>query len=137
MQLSRAPQWVRFFLVGAAAALVNWLARFPLSLAMPFPFAVAIASIIGMAFGFVGYRKLVFQGSSRTGKGQVATFILVNLASAVLVTIVSMACLQLLKQMFVSNAVTEGLSHAVGIAFGAVSNFYGHRRITFVGAPRV
>jgi putative flippase GtrA len=135
--LNRAPQWVRFLVVGGAAALVNWLVRFPLSQAMPFPVAVAAASVIGMAFGFVGYRKLVFLGSSRTGKGLAAAFVLVNLVSAVLVTLVSTACLQLLDQMFIPAALAEGLSHAVGIAFGAVSNFYGHRKITFVGAPRV
>ena len=38
------PQIVRFLLLGGLAAAINWLVRFPMSLALPFPAAVFLAS---------------------------------------------------------------------------------------------
>ena len=124
-------QGARFLVAGGFAALVNWVARFPLSLVLPFCAAVATATAIGMVVGFATYRAVVFTGSERPLAVQIRDFLLVNLAGA-LVTIaiaVVMRNFALRPLGFVSLA--DPLSHAGGIAAGAVVNFLGHRSITF------
>jgi hypothetical protein len=54
----------RFLIAGGAAALVNWLARFPLELVMPFAAALLGATAIGMTCGFLLYLGISEVGSS-------------------------------------------------------------------------
>ncbi len=127
----QVPQPVRFILVGGAAALINWLVRFPLSYVMPFAAAVAVANIIGMMLGFVSYRLFVFPDSTRLIAHQVRDFIVVNLVSMIVVVLVSVLCADFLLPLLGWYWQTEAISHAVGIAAGAVSNYFGHRQFSF------
>jgi energy-coupling factor transport system substrate-specific component len=123
-------QPIRFLLAGGLAAGVNWTVRFPLSAVMPFLAAVILAAIIGMIFGFVTYRLLVFPGSSRPLIPQIRDFVTVNISSLLLV--VGAAALFRSALLFVSAAdVAEPVAHALGIATGAVFNYFGHSAITF------
>lgn len=125
------PQPVRFLLAGGAAALVNWLARFPLSWVMPYGFAVVGAACIGMVFGFVAYRAYVFRDFGRGGLRQVPDFLLVNAVTTILVTAVALAGRDLLGIVGVPCGRAEAIAHAAGIAAGAVGNYFGHAAITF------
>ena len=126
----RSPQ-ARFLVAGAVAALVNWLARFPVELVLPFAAAVVVATGVGMACGFVLYRGWVFPGSDRPLAAQVRDFVLVNLLGQA--TMLGLAVLT--RELLVSGgigAVLAGASaHAFGIAAGAVVNYLGHRHVTF------
>jgi len=128
MMLSQAG---RFVLVGGAAALVNWLVRFPLSYIAPFAGAVAAANVIGMLFGFVAYRFLVFPTSKRQIAYQLRDFIAVNLLSMIVVVVVSVASAGYVLPSFGWRWQAEAISHAMGIAAGAVINFFGHRQFSF------
>ena len=130
-RIMQVPQPVRFILVGGAAALINWLVRFPLSYIMPFAAAVAVANIIGMMFGFVSYRLFVFPDSTRLVTHQVRDFIVVNLVSMIVVVLVSVLCADVVLPMLGWHWQAEAISHAVGIAAGAVSNYFGHRQFSF------
>ncbi len=125
------PQSLRFLLAGGFAAFVNWVVRFPLSLVMPFAPAVALANIIGMVVGFVIYRRYVFPGSRREFSHQVRDFIIVNLLSMIVVVAVSVIFADHLLPMMGLAWHTEAIAHAIGIAAGAVSNFFGHRQFSF------
>lgn len=125
------PQAARFLLAGGGAALVNWLVRFPLSYIMPFAGAVAVANIIGMAFGFVAYRFFVFPDSNRQVAHQVRDFIVVNLVSMIVVVLVSVVFADYVLPLLGWRWQVEAISHAMGIAAGAVSNFFGHRQFSF------
>jgi putative flippase GtrA len=125
------PQWARFLLVGGGAALANWLVRFPLSLFMPFPAAVAAAMIFGMVVGFYAYRKFVFIDSNRGLSEQLLAFIAVNAVSLGIVTGVSVLMLRGLVTLGAESTYAPAVAHAVGIAVGALSNFYGHKAISF------
>ncbi|UXN66461.1 GtrA family protein (plasmid) [Phyllobacterium sp. A18/5-2] len=111
--------------------MVNWLVRFPLSLFMPFPAAVAGAMVIGMAVGFYAYRKFVFIGSNRGLSDQLFAFIAVNAVSLRIVTGVSVLMLRGLVTLGAESTFAPAIAHAVGIAAGALSNFYGHKAISF------
>lgn len=127
-----APQVLRFLILGGFAALVNWAVRFPLSLVMPFPAAVAVAYAIGMTVGFSLYRRYVFPGAGKPLTYQATMFVTVNLVTAVLVmtvatTLVSAPFLEPLPLQM-----REGLAHGFAIGLGAAFNFVGHKLLTFV-----
>jgi len=129
--MMKMPQAVRFIIAGGVAALVNWLVRFPLSYIVPFAGAVAAANVIGMVFGFLSYRLFVFPDSTRLVTHQVRDFIVVNLVSMVVVVLVSVLFADYLLPMMGWRWQVEAISHAIGIAAGAVSNFFGHRQFSF------
>lgn len=130
-QIMGLPEPARFLIAGSAAALLNWFVRFPLSLALPFAYAVALANVIGMVFGFLCYRMFVFPNSNRELRQQLIHFVLVNLLSMIVVVGVSVLFSDYILPFMGWHWQTEAVSHAFGIAAGAVSNFYGHRHWSF------
>ena len=131
--LARALGWpkpVRFLFAGGFAAAINWLVRFPLSWAMPFPLAVFVAALIGMTAGFVLYDTIVFPGSQRPLRARLWDFLLVNLVAAgVVVAVAALADMALLRLL--APDLAEAVAHAAGIAAGAGLNFVGHQALTF------
>ncbi len=138
--LRSLPEGVRFIIAGGFASLINWLVRFPLSVFMPFPAAVAVATTIGMLVGFFAYRHFVFPKSERAVIAQVRDFIMVNLGGIAIVVAVSTLFADAVLPALGIIAQADALAHAIGIAAGAVSNYFGHRTISFrratPGAPR-
>lgn len=124
-------QGVRFLALGGFAAAVNWLVRFPLSMVMPFGAAVFAAYAIGMSVGFALYPRYVFPGSDRPVAQQLVIFVLVNLAGALVVLIVSMALLAAQAGLSYPLFVKQGLAHGIAIGVGALANFFGHKTLTF------
>jgi energy-coupling factor transport system substrate-specific component len=124
-------QIVRFLLLGGLAAAINWLVRFPLSLALPIGGAVAVAYVIGMSAGFHLYRKYVFPGSSQPVLVQSVIFLAVNLVGAVVVVAMTYAFLELQSVFAYPLFVKEGLAHGLAIGVGAAVNFLGHKTLTF------
>ncbi|TNC12113.1 GtrA family protein [Methylobacterium terricola] len=129
-----APEVVRFLVAGGSAAAINWLARILLSLVMPFWASMLVAYGIGMAAGFWLYRTFVFRGAS-TGPlpRQAAVFVAVNAVGAGVVLGVSAALVAGLAALVpvLPLPAAEALGHGVGIAAGAVSNYFGHQILTF------
>lgn len=127
------PQPVRFLFAGGLAAGINWLVRFPLSCAMPFPLAVFAATLVGMTAGFVLYDSLVFPGSRRPLHVRLRDFMLVNLAASGAVVATAAGADVALPRLISSLAsgAAHALAHAVGIAAGAGLNFFGHQALTF------
>lgn len=123
---------IRYIFAGGAAAGINWLVRFPLSEIMPFSAAVAVATMIGMVFGFFTYKHLVFGPTTRGLLGQIRDFIGVNLFAALFTVGVAVAVKDLLPWPEAWRVFVEPASHAAGIAAGAVVNYLGHRHITFL-----
>lgn len=126
----------RFLIAGSVAALVNWVARFPLELVMPFAAAVLAAMVIGMLCGFLLYDRWVFPGSTRALASKIRDFVAVNFVSQVVMFIVTIGVRELL--LFAGWAATPlaitlsgAGAHLLGIASGAIVSFFGHRAITF------
>lgn len=128
------PRSIRFLLAGGVAAGVNWGVRFPLSAIMPFAAAVIVAAIIGMAVGFLAYRRFVYERSSRPMSEQIRYFVLVNAASMVVVTVAAMVLRALLLPVM-DAPLAEAAAHALAIAIGAVLNYFAHGAITFQIKP--
>lgn len=130
------PQIVRFLLLGGFAAAVNWLARFPLSVVLPFHLAVLVAYVIGMSVGFTLYRRYVFPGSTRPLVEQSAIFLGVNLLGAVVVLGLTWAFLAMMPHHDWPLVIKEGLAHGLAIGVGAAVNFVGHKTLTFTQGRR-
>lgn len=127
-----ADQRIRFLIAGGSAALLNWLVRFPLSLVLPYAAALLVAQAIGMAYGFIIYRNWAFGSSGeRPIIVELRDFVAVNAAGAAVTVAVAVAAKAGLLLLSVPDMVGAGLSHAVGIACGAVVNFLGHKHMTF------
>lgn len=124
-------QIVRFLLLGGLAAAINWVARFPLSLVMPFPAAVFGAYMIGMCAGFALYRTYVFPGSVLPVRTQVALFVVVNAVGAAVVLGTAMALLHVLLPAVGWSVYPEAVAHGLAIGIGAAGNFVGHKYLTF------
>ena len=75
----------RYAAAGACATAANFLVRFPLSEFIRFEFAVTVAQIIGLSVGFWLYRTYVFRNAITGLSQQIATFLSVNLAAAIVV----------------------------------------------------
>lgn len=124
-------QIARFILVGGSATVVNWLARFPVSLIMPFLEAVFVAYMIGMVVGFVLYRAFVFTTSSQPLSAQIALFLGVNVVGVATVVLASHVLLHLVFPALGVTLMPEAFAHAGALALGAAANFIGHKFVTF------
>lgn len=123
---------VRFLLAGGSAALINWLARFPLNLIFPYPIAVVGALAIGMTYGFVIYRQWAFGSTGqRSILLEVRDFLAVNAAGGAVTVVCTVAANPALNALGFSPAVAEGAAHATGIGLGAIVNYIGHKTFTF------
>lgn len=129
--IHRLPQVVRFLLLGGLAAAINWVARFPLSLFLPFSAAVLVAYFIGMTSGFLLYRSYVFPGSDRPILQQTTMFLGVNLVGAGVVMVAANALLWGFSHTLWPEAVREALAHGLAIGIGSVGNYFGHKLLTF------
>ncbi|MEQ9506374.1 MAG: GtrA family protein [Hyphomonas sp.] len=126
-----ADERIRFLIAGGAAAFLNWIVRFPLSMFMPYAAAVTVAMAIGMVAGFILYRNLVFQTATRPLWLQIRDFIGVNLVAAIVTVLVAVGLSNAPWWPDTSLDYVPGFSHLVGIALGAVVNFFGHKLFTF------
>lgn len=134
--MDKLPQIVRFLLLGGLAAAVNWLARIVLSLALPFPTAVLVAYMIGMSAGFMLYRAYVFARSPLPVPVQIGLFLAVNAVGAGVVLAVSLGLLDIVFPAAGYAFHAEALAHGIGIGVGAVTNFFGHKHLTFWAGAR-
>jgi len=121
----------RFLIAGGAAALVNWLARFPLEIVLPFAAALLGATAIGMTCGFLLYQGWVFPRSDRPLTQQIRDFVLVNLAGQLAMFLAAVLLREVLLMLGFGALLASALAHMMGIAIGAVVNYLGHRHVTF------
>lgn len=125
-----STQFLRFLLVGTAAAMLHWLARYGLSAWMSFPLAVALAYIVGIAVAFELNRRLVFPASNRPMAKQARDFIFVNLAFFPVVWGAALWFKKLLQQFGV-NYFADGIAHGLAISLPVLMTFLIYKFITF------
>jgi putative flippase GtrA len=130
-----ARDGVRFLIAGSLASAVNWLTRLGFSFVVPFPAALALGAVIGMAFAFALYRSWVFPASVRRLRAQTVLFLLVCAVTASFVIVASLVIVRLLPDIPLSELNRENLAHALAIGCGAIISFLGHRTFTFARRP--
>ena len=121
----------RFLVAGTAAALINWLVRFPFELVMPFAAAVLAALAVGMVAGFLLYDRWVFPGSTSPLRLKVRNFVVVNLLSQAMMFMTAIGVRELALLAGVVPLLAGAGAHLLGIVVGALFSFFGHRSLTF------
>lgn len=131
-----SSQLFLFLLVGGSAAAVQWLARFPLNLIMPYAAAVVVAYGIGMFIAFELNRRYVFPAGADARHRQFVRFFLVNILSFAIVWVVSVGLGSVLLPHFMAPVLAEALGHGVGVLSPALASYFLHKHFTF-RAPAV
>jgi len=126
---------VRFLIAGSAAAIVNWLVRFPLEWIMPFAATLVVAMAIGLVSGFLLYKAWVFPPTDRPLLLQIRDFLLVNVVGQLVMLTVAILLREVLVAVGVGTVIAGGLAHLSGIGVGAAANYVGHRFFTFAQPP--
>ncbi len=121
----------RYLVCGSAAALIALGVRIAFSLAMPFGLATLGAQIVAMIVGYYLYRYIVWAGTTRSVKSTILPFVIVNLASLLIVLLVSITTRMILIGLFGESEIVDTVAHATGIACGAGLSLLGHRTFTF------
>lgn len=122
---------VLFLLSGGIAAALNWGSRFLFSLWVPFPVAVVLASMVGIATGFVLMRTFAFRAGGRPFLPQSVRYVLVNIGSLAQTFIVSLLMARWVLPAVGVHEQAEAIGHLAGVLFPAVTSYFAHRSYTF------
>ena len=124
-------QFVGFLMTGGFAACVNLAGRWLLSRVMSYELAIVIAYLVGMVFAFILAKRYVFESGSGSVAGEFARFALVNLASFLIVFVVSVGCARALFPAIGWTWHVEDLAHVIGVLSPIALSFYGHKHFSF------
>lgn len=120
-----------FVVTGGIAAGVNLGARWALSHALPYPAAIAIAYLLGMATAYCLSRAYVFERTGQRWTAEFARFALVNAASFLVVLGVSLMLARWLLPAIGWRWHAEDVAHLVGVASPIVLSYYAHKHFSF------
>ena len=123
-------QFLLFLLVGATAAILNWLSRYLLSNWFSFPFAVAIAYFVGIVVAYELNRRYVLTSSSRPAQKQARDFVVINLMFFPVVWGASI----LIRWLLIDIGVifySDGIAHGLAITIPAFMTFLIYKFIAF------
>ena len=120
-------RFVRFTLVGAAAAAVNIASRVVISQFVRFEVAVILAFPIALTFAFVLTRMLVFKVSDRSVWNEYLRFLLVNLVALVQVWLVSIGLANWLFPAIGWTFHTELIAHTIALCSPIFTSYYAHK----------
>jgi putative flippase GtrA len=126
-----SAQFLRFVLAGGIAAAANYGSRFGFSLWLPYPVAITMAYLVGMAVAFALMRQYVFQGQGQPLLPQVVKFGLVNVMALLQTLVVSLALARWVLPALGMTRGVEAIAHLVGVVVPVFTSFVGHRHGTF------
>jgi putative flippase GtrA len=123
--------FLRFLLVGGAAALLNIFARLTFNLWMTYELAIAVAYLVAMTTAFVLNRTYVFHARKRAILGQYLRFTIVNLVALVQVWVVSVGLARWLFPLVGFEWHGHAVAHTIGVLSPVVTSYVGHKVFTF------
>ena len=125
------PPFVRFVLVGGAAAGVNIAVRAFLGLYIIFEWAVGFAFLVALSFAFAANRRWVFVQRRTPWRLAYWRFFLVNLAALAQVWLISVGLYRLLFPFIGFTWNAELVAHTVGVLSPVVTSYYAHKHYSF------
>jgi putative flippase GtrA len=132
LYLSR--QFLRFLLVGGAAAALHWLSRILFNWYVAYVWAIVLAYVVGVLVGFVLNRLYVFPYSDRPVRTQLTYFFLINLAVFPFVWLVAYVLGEWVLVRWLQRDVALALAHGIAIMVPVFANFAAHKFLTFRGS---
>ncbi|MFC4161795.1 GtrA family protein [Chitinimonas lacunae] len=131
-----SPTFVRFLFAGGIAAGVNIGSRVGYSLWLPYPVAITLAYLTGMATAFMLNRRFVFAPGEQPLSRQLLWFVLVNLAGVAQTLLISLLLARWLLPALGVIRHAEILAHLVGVLVPVFTSFLGHKYLSFRQAER-
>lgn len=126
-------QFIRFILVGGAAAAVNIIARYILDIWFSFQTAIIASYLIAMMVAFILNRIFVFNGEKRFA-GEFIRFALVNFVALFVVWATSMLFSRWIFPGVGMTYYPNDIAHIIGVCVPAITSYFGHKYFTFKGA---
>ena len=130
-RVMRVPAVVRYLVLGAFAAGVNFLSRFGWELIMPFAAAVVAAYATGMVVAFVLFRTFVFPESPTPVRRQIRNFVLVNILGLAQTWAIAVVLADRVLPALHWTFQPQAIAHAVAITAPTITSWFGHRYLTF------
>jgi putative flippase GtrA len=124
-------QFSFFLLSGALASLLNWSSRFLFSQFFNFQISIVLAFIVGLLSGFILMRLFVFKKSQNSIKSQALRYLIINMLALAQTFAVSVLMLNVLVRFIEDKAVSEAISHAMGIVVPVFTSYLGHKHFSF------
>lgn len=123
---------LRFVLCGGFTTALNIVSRYALSFWLPYWLAIVIAYTFGMLVGFFLFKKVVYDaGGSGKTKQEMARYVVVNFTSLAITLVVSLALNDYAFPAIGFAFRPADIAHVIGVFFGALSNYFGHKHVTF------
>ncbi|MDB5698719.1 MAG: GtrA family protein [Alphaproteobacteria bacterium] len=124
-------QLASFVVTGAIAAAVNLVARWLLSLVLPYEVAIMVAFPIAMTTAFLLARRYVFAPGGGGWVAEYGRFILVNLMAFVIVLGVSVGFARLIFPFIGFVWHPEDIAHLIGVMSPLLLSYYAHKHYSF------
>ena len=124
-------RFLRFIVVGSAAATVNIVSRIAISQFVRFEVAVALAFPISMTLAFVLSRFMVFKRSSRSVWDEYLRFFVVNIVALAQVWLVSIGLTKLFFPAIGWTFHPELSAHSIAVGSPIFTSYYAHKFFTF------
>ncbi len=118
-------------MVGALAALVNFLSRIELNHFMSYRWAVVMAYVIGMLTAYVLSRFLVFAKTNRHPLSEILWFALVNLVAVVQVWLISVGLAEYIFPAVHYHFYSQEVAHIIGLGIPVITSYFGHKYFSF------
>lgn len=124
-------QFSFFLLSGALASILNWSSRFLFSQFFNFQTSIVLAFIVGLLSGFILMRLFVFKKSQNSIKFQVLGYLIINMLALAQTFAVSVLMLNVLLRFIEDKAISEAISHGMGIVVPVFTSYLGHKHFSF------
>lgn len=124
-------QFSFFLLSGALASLLHWSSRFLFSLYFDFQTSIVLAFLVGLLSGFIFLRFFVFKKSQNSIQSQAIRYFTINMLALAQTFAVSVLMLNILQRYIEDKAISEAISHAMGIVVPVFTSYLGHKYFTF------
>lgn len=123
---------ILFLICGGFTTTINLVARYFLSTWLPYWLAIVLAYSLGMLIGFVLFKRVVYKaGDSNQTSREIILYLGVNGISMAVTVGISYLFRDVFFPMISFNFWPQDTAHFIGVFWGAVSNFFGHKYITF------
>ena len=128
--LKISKKFSTFIVVGAIAAIVNFLSRLILNQWLSFEYSIIVAFFLGLFTGYVLSRKFVFFETDSSIIPSCIKFVVVNIVAIIQTYYVSIY-LHLLLDKYTDWSYSREMAHFCGICVPVITSYYGHKYFSF------
>ena len=126
MKLSR--EFINFVVVGAFAALVNFVSRIFLNFILNYQISVILAYLCGFITAYIIFKRFVFKSDAHISSSLIK-FALVNVLTIIQTYFVSVYLNIYLESIGVPYS--KEIAHFIGISVPVISSYFGHKYFSF------